>query len=224
MKNLENVLPINQDNLEERTTEVIRNLILDGELEPGTHMTETSLSEILGVSRSVIRTSFQKLKYERLLVHHPNKGMFVVELTAKDVWEIYTLRNQLEVLATKLVIENMTDNKKQVLKEILQKMERAASSNDYEESHRLDWLFHQKLMELTEHERLQESYRLLEGQTKLFLNLTKGFHLNSSDIFELHEPIIQAILNQDEALASSLMVKHIINDGDNLVKLLNKKN
>lgn len=224
MKNLENVLPINQDNLEERTTEVIRNLILDGELEPGTHMTETSLSEILGVSRSVIRTSFQKLKYERLLVHHPNKGMFVVELTAKDVWEIYTLRNQLEVLATKLVIENMTDNKKQVLKEILQKMEKAASSNDYEESHRLDWLFHQKLMELTEHERLQESYRLLEGQTKLFLNLTKGFHLNSSDIFELHEPIIQAILNQDEALASSLMVKHIINDGDNLVKLLNKKN
>lgn len=224
MKKLENVLPINQDNLEERTTEVIRNLILDGELEPGTHMTETSLSEILGVSRSVIRTSFQKLKYERLLVHHPNKGMFVVELTAKDVWEIYTLRNQLEVLATKLVIENMTDNKKRVLKEILQKMEKAASSNDYEESHRLDWLFHQKLMELTEHERLQESYRLLEGQTKLFLNLTKGFHLNSSDIFELHEPIIQAILNQDEALASSLMVKHIINDGDNLVKLLNKKN
>lgn len=73
MINLDNIKPIDQQNIEEKTTEVIRNLILDGQLNPGTHVTEMSLSKTL--------------KYERLLVHKPNKGMFVIELTAKDVWE-----------------------------------------------------------------------------------------------------------------------------------------
>ena len=82
--------------------EALRSMILSGELLPGDRLPENSLTEQLGVSRSPLREAMAVLEREGLIVQAPRRGAVVAPLTAHDVYEIYTLRAQLEELAVHL--------------------------------------------------------------------------------------------------------------------------
>src|SRR6187402_2358338 len=82
--------------------EALRSMILSGELLPGDRLPENHLTAQLGVSRSPLREAMAVLEQEGLIVQAPRRGAIVAPLTAHDIYEIYTLREQLEELAIRL--------------------------------------------------------------------------------------------------------------------------
>jgi DNA-binding GntR family transcriptional regulator len=79
--------------------EQLRDLILNGVLRPGEPLLEVQLAEQFGVSRGPLREAMRELVDEGLLVVRPYAGTTVVELSAKDIREIYSIRTALETLA-----------------------------------------------------------------------------------------------------------------------------
>ena len=70
-----------------RAAEVIREAIFAGKLQPGDPLTESELTQDLGVSQTSVREALFSLEREGLVVRIPNRGTNVVRLTEDDLRE-----------------------------------------------------------------------------------------------------------------------------------------
>ena len=93
----------------------LREGILDGTFPPRTQLSEVALSQQLSVSRGPIREAMQRLLQEGLLRGERNRGVFVVDLGASDVRDIYLARSAVERTAAALVVSAGTDEDFEVL-------------------------------------------------------------------------------------------------------------
>jgi len=87
----------------------LRQSIIDGRLAPGARLTERELTEMLGVSRTVIREALRQLESEGLIANLPNKGPVVRELSVAEAKDLYTIRAVLEGLAARLFVQNANE-------------------------------------------------------------------------------------------------------------------
>ena len=83
----------------------LRELILAGELAGGTRIAEVAISEMLGVSRTPVRSALMRLEQEGLLEALPNGGYAVRTFSERDVSDAIELRGTLEGLAARLAAE-----------------------------------------------------------------------------------------------------------------------
>ena len=80
----------------ERVAELLRHRVMEGDLPPGTRLSEEQLVEVLQVSRNTLREAFRLLTHEGLLVHRLHRGVFVPELDEEDLVDLYRLRRTIE--------------------------------------------------------------------------------------------------------------------------------
>jgi GntR family transcriptional regulator of vanillate catabolism len=83
----------------------LREMILTGELPPGSRIQEVTIGKRLGVSRTPVRISLTVLEREGLVRGEPNRGFTVREFTVADVLAAYDVRSVLEGFACRLIAE-----------------------------------------------------------------------------------------------------------------------
>ena len=87
----------------------LRGRILTDRYYPGQKLSENSLAEELGCSRTPIREILKKLESDGLVVVRPKSGSYVRNENEKDVIELLQVRTYLESLAFALCLDRMTD-------------------------------------------------------------------------------------------------------------------
>jgi GntR family transcriptional regulator, trigonelline degradation regulator len=92
--------------LRQQVLDGLRQAIIEGRLAPGARLIERELTEMMGVSRTVIREALRQLETEGLVAIIPNKGPVVRELTLGEAKDLYHIRAVLEGLAARLFVEN----------------------------------------------------------------------------------------------------------------------
>jgi len=95
--------------LRQQVLDALRQAIIDGRLKPGARLTERELTEMMRVSRTVIREALRQLESEGLIAIIPNKGPVVRALTPAEAKDLYQIRAVLEGLAARLFTEHATD-------------------------------------------------------------------------------------------------------------------
>lgn len=88
-----------------RTQLRLRELIVGGELKPGTRIAELALVERLGASRTPIRMALVRLQEEGLLEALPNGGFVVKDFSESDIHDAIEVRGTLEGLAARMAAE-----------------------------------------------------------------------------------------------------------------------
>ncbi len=83
----------------------LRELIVGGELRPGTRIAELAMVERLGMSRTPIRMALVRLQEEGLLEALPSGGFMVRDFSEADIRDAIELRGCLEGLAARLAAE-----------------------------------------------------------------------------------------------------------------------
>ena len=86
----------------------LREMVLAGELQAGSRITELALVEKLGVSRTPIRAALIRLEQEGLLQQMPSGGFAVRKFSEADVADAIELRGTVEGLAARLAAERGT--------------------------------------------------------------------------------------------------------------------
>jgi DNA-binding GntR family transcriptional regulator len=187
--------------------------IIKGEYKPGQKLKEEEISMRLDISRPPIREAFKALEAEGLVVRKPRRGVFVTEMTAKDVWEAYTLKATLYEMATELAMDTITDDQVKELESIVKKMEDCVHNQPvdllrYQEQHQA---FHDKIMLISGNERLKKFSASIHLQVCRFSyrSLQNQDHFHSS--LRYHRRIMDAIGKADKALACKLMKEHVLN-------------
>lgn len=205
--------------LDVQAADVLREEILSGDLAPGDRLLEIELSERLNLSRGTIRSALQQLSHEGLVVQFPYRGCAVISLSAQDAWELYTLRSVLEGLAARLAAETITPTKTDRLKTALQKLTQAAETGSWKRVADTDFALHKVIIQLSEHQRLQQQYQIIEHQIRLYIASCNALEANLEDIVAQHVELVQTIGAGDAATAEQLAKVHN-SDGQQLIDQL----
>jgi DNA-binding GntR family transcriptional regulator len=81
--------------LVELATDRLRHEILSGSLPPGTRLVEEQVRSRFGISRAPLREALRLLAEQGLVEHLPRRGVRVASLSAKDVSELFDVRDVL---------------------------------------------------------------------------------------------------------------------------------
>ena len=88
--------------LAERAYELLVREITRLDLAPGEVLADKALTERFEIGRTPMREALQRLAREGLVVHQPNRGMFVSEISAASVQQIYEFRSLIDGHAARL--------------------------------------------------------------------------------------------------------------------------
>ncbi len=89
----------------EQITEQLRQMLLEGAFEPGSHLQEIALASRLEVSRTPVRLALAALAQEGLLVYKPQRGFLVRAFSLGEIIDAIRVRGELEAMACRLIAE-----------------------------------------------------------------------------------------------------------------------
>ncbi|GAA0291427.1 GntR family transcriptional regulator [Kineococcus aurantiacus] len=143
--------------------------IVDGRLSPGSVLSVSALAVELGVSRSPVRESVQRLVAEGVAVTVAHTGARVATVTLADLEEVLRVREVLDGLAAAEATEAVGARDVARLEELVEAGERAVRGPvDPAGDAALDLRFHALLRELSGNATLAETLRRLEVRAHLF--------------------------------------------------------
>ncbi|GAB2690744.1 GntR family transcriptional regulator [Aliiglaciecola sp. 3_MG-2023] len=199
----------------------LRKDIVEGNIQPGSKLSETELSTKYAVSRAVVREAINRLETCHLVERRANVGARVVTLTPEGLIQLYQVRESLEGMAARLAATNMTDEEVNELETLLSEhfQEVKEGQSYYQEAGDVD--FHYRIIVGSKNEHLISM--LING----IYHLVRMYRVQLgmagprvSTAFDEHKHIVQAIANRDGELAEMLMRRHILYSKNNIEKKL----
>jgi len=191
-------------------------VVVSGRLPPGQALREVEIARPLGVSRGPVREAFQRLNQEGLLEAHPARGVFVPQLTANDIADLYLARGAVETTAAQLLARSGTAESLSELSAALAELE-AAPTGDWNELASLDLHLHEVLVRSTGSKRLARMFNTLAAETRLCMVALESFYPERAELVTEHAEIVQAIQRHDADAATRLLERHMTDSVQRLV-------
>ena len=114
--------------LSDRLTDIVRDIILSGEISPSLAIRQDALAARLKVSKIPLREALARLEQDGLVVSHPNRGYFVTPLSADEAEEVYELRLRIEPDAAAQACLAATPAEQNAAREALDRLGRDAAA------------------------------------------------------------------------------------------------
>ena len=107
-----------KESLTDRAYRELEELIVTLQLEPKAVLSETALSQDLGIGRTPIREALQRLAREGLVMILPRKGILVSEINPRKQLLLLAVRREIERLLARASATRLTDIERQQFIEI----------------------------------------------------------------------------------------------------------
>jgi len=191
-----------------RVSKEIEEAILSGQFKPRERLVEMDLISRFGVSRTVIREALKRLEAKGLVRATPYRGVMVADLTVEEIEEIYFVRTELEKIAARLVLKNITQEEIQNLKKFLKEVERHLRSKTHQMIE-IDSEFHRMIFKACRNSYLYEMIDYLRTKAHIVrFNAWSLPHRIDQSILE-HREMIRAIEDRNLSQFEKLIVKHL---------------
>lgn len=196
----------------------VRSAILNGELAPGAVMSQVSLAEELGISRTPLREALRMLQSEGLIEAEPNRRVRVAPMTPHDLEDLWIIRVTLETEALRLSMPRMTADDLARLEGSMAEMAHYAETTDYRGWGAPHRRFHRLL---TGHagERLNALLDQLFDHAERYRRLHIG-HGPSAWATAGHREILDACKEGDQDRCGSLLASHLARTAFEVSELL----
>jgi DNA-binding GntR family transcriptional regulator len=183
----------------------IKAYILREDLDEETRLTEESLSEQLGISKSPVREALNSLHTEGLIRIEPRRGAYLRRYSIKEVKDLYALREVLEVYAVSAA--ELTPKLLAELRQSAQRTQKFLKSKNKLGHIEEDTRFHGMIASSTGN---AELCRVLANvQSQIWLCRRKTYNLSASTAPDAHRAIIDALEKGHRKEAQIAMRDHI---------------
>ena len=179
--------------------------IITGEFKPGERIPEAEIARQLGISRGPLSEALRRLEY-RLVTRTPRVGVSVIQITEKDLLELFAIREALEGLACRSAAERITNEELGSLERLLEGHDAdpkvLSSKGYYQRSPNED--FHFQIVRCSRNERLEQLLmEELYNQLRLYRFQASTQPGRAGIAFEEHQAIFQALQARDPNRAES---------------------
>lgn len=182
--------------------------ILEQRLAPGTKLSEESLGDIFGVSRTVIHRALSRLAHEKVVVIRPSRGAVVASPTIKEAKQIIFARRVIEKTIIELAAEHSSVKQLAPLRKLVKEEQDCFVRGDRGASIRLSGEFHLRLAEVADNPPLGGFLRSLVSQSSLIIALYENDTQNHCS-YDEHLALIEAVAAKDKVRAVQLMEHHL---------------
>jgi len=137
-----NLPPSGQRTATEKVMTRLRTMLITGALPPGSRIDQADLVRRFDVSIVPIREALARMASAGLVEIVPHRGVFVVNVSAEELVDLYAVREMLEEQAASIAVDRMTEADIGALERVATAMERAARKGDLDEFLKLNREFH----------------------------------------------------------------------------------
>lgn len=210
-------------NIKESIYQQIRCRIMGGSFQAGQRVSDLTISEELGVSRTPVREAISQLQSEGFLEHIPRFGTFVRKLDRDELSELFDIREALEGyaagLAAKRISETSLDELEDICRQNRRLCEEARTTTEqgenadlYRRAVKLDLAFHRLIVEAAGNRYMTKAitdYKVLVN----IMSLNRDSHLPLlhilAETYRGHLRITQALRRHDAQEAHRLAAMHV---------------
>jgi GntR family transcriptional regulator, transcriptional repressor for pyruvate dehydrogenase complex len=208
--------------MSEAVADQVLKLIKDGSLKAGDKLPiETELAASLGVSRTAVREGMARLHGMEIIEILPGRGTFItkshdaslLKIQRKNIEDIKTLvealefRKIMETSMLELVVDKITEDDLNKLKDCLEKHKKGLTKNVFPAEG--DMLFHKILAQATHNKVFIELYDDIYLLIMEYVLGIKNYKNEYKKSLEDHEKIYQSLLKKDVNSAKEAMKEHI---------------
>jgi len=188
----------------------LRACILDGRVPPGTKLSQATLADQLGVSRTPLREVLRMLQEEGLIEAEPNQRMRVTGLDPAELDSSYAARILLDALALSMTIEEFDDAKTREAQRLLTVMRRTARRRDIETWLDVHRAYH-RLLVTGAPEPMRRQLDLLADRSLRYIRIQQHTEpAGWADVGDVeHAAILAAACDGDISTAVSLQATHL---------------
>ncbi|MGH7642927.1 MAG: GntR family transcriptional regulator [Candidatus Dormibacteria bacterium] len=185
-------------------SDAIREMIVSGQLPPGSPLRQRDLAELLGVSSTPVREAIRKLESEGLVESSTHRGATVAAADVRYLEESLRILSVLEGLAGRLAVERMADRD---LKEI-ERLQAAlvGCRNDERQRKEINRKFHFRVYECA------RSPMLLSIMRLLWLAFPGGPQVGRplDDSIHGHQRLLDALRVRDQVAVTQAIEEHVL--------------
>jgi DNA-binding GntR family transcriptional regulator len=201
-------------------SEQLQQLIYGGEIAPGERLNEAALALRMGTSRGPIREAIRMLSGIGLVVAVRNRGVFVRQISVREMLEIYELRALLFGFAAEQAADHLSDTDRQEFEQLLDAMDAACDAGDGQRYYVLNLRFHALLLAQWSNQRAQQAYedhaKELHLYRRRYFNATVNMRRSNSE----HRRIFEAITKGAKDRANKLAQAHVLQGRQRLLSTL----
>ena len=193
----------------ERVYQALKHRILAGMVEPGTRLVELQLATEFAVSRTPVREALKRLTAEGLIRVDPVRGIVVSDVDARELEEIFVIREVLDGLAARLAAGRVSSTDLTKLHLLMDMMRDAVKSGHWEGMVQANIKFHDVLHQAAGNERLRHLTRNLLDFVRRFSTEAFASQERAAQVLAEHEEIIRAMEARDPDLAEKVAKRHV---------------
>lgn len=199
----------------------VREMILSGEVRPGTFLRTEPLAEAVGVSNTPVREGLLIVAGEGLVVLVPRRGFMVAELSRRDIRDMFWVQASLAGELARRAASEIDDAQLDHLDEVYAEHRLADAGGDHETTVRCGHEFHRSVNLAADSPRLATMLGSLVKQLpNRFYNDIEG---HSEDTMAAHPRVIAALRARDGDAAAAAMNAHIMSGADELLVYLERR-
>lgn len=203
---------------------ILKAEICGGEHVDGQRLQENDLATRLNVSRSPVREALRQLASDGLVLEIPNKGVFVRELTPKDIDDIFEMRLLLETYAINRSPDFMTPAALEKLTFYHGELARLHAAGELSLYRDIDSKLHSLLIQLSGNDVAIAVYDKISSLAQKFRGISLLGKQRFDDSVEEHQSIIAGLLKSDTAGAAATNKRHLQFAKQEIVNHLAAKN
>lgn len=209
----------------------LRDLIIWGQLAPGTRIIETDVAARLGMSRTPVRSALQRLQQEGYIMASGNgqqMRMSVAPLTREDARELFAIVGEVEALAALWAARRPALERKRTvarLRELNAELARgaAAARPDGYRIFDIDQAWHRTYMDAGAGPRLRALHAAVKPQTERYVRLYINALVDDIDAsVNEHEAATQALQDGRPEEAKAAILTNWRNSAERLVAVIDR--
>ena len=197
--------------------DIIEEKILNVVYPQGEILSESRLSDELGVSRTPVREAMTRLENENLIASSPS-GTVVLGITDRDVDDMFLVKSVLEPVVGRLAAANRTAKQLEQMRDILEQQEFYTGKSNTERVKNLDTGFHDIMYTASGSPTFQAILSSVHHKLMKYRKDSLNIENRSQRVMSEHTAIYEAIKAQDEDLVEKLVKEHLQNAYDNIKK------
>ncbi len=196
-----------KDYMIEKAYQGIRTYILENQRLGNVKLNQNQLAEQLQISRTPVIKALHMLESEGLVDNIPNRGFYIHVPTMREISELFTLRQALEMISASYVTRYGTEDNFQALEKCFEKF-KGAEEIDYDEYFKADIQFHQMIFDLCDNRLIHKINDSLQIMPRV---LSIGLLRHPRETLDEHLRLLQAMRQRDDARVQELARLHTEN-------------
>lgn len=196
----------------------LKEMVILFKIRPEARVNESELAASLGVSRTPLREALQRLVAENMLTWVANRGFYGRKLVRQEVFDLYELRNALEMAAIALALERASNEGIQALRDSWIGAMNNAAQRTTLELVLDDEAFHVALARLSGNQEMANSLEAINERIRFFRWI--DLEERRAQLYDEHLVILDALQLRDRAQCAMLINEHISQRMEDIVSFI----